>query len=143
MIEVDKSFLDKIATVYRSIEEDRNSLRLFALIFRPDLKQEKDIEKWDLVISATWTNKKSQREAYEYIFSKIIPVFKKPESLTKHLNKVVLLSKTNEFVELFTESVGLVDKDCKEFSEFNLKGENFTLKSAYVFISKPRKQRKK
>lgn len=141
MIEVDKKYLKKLSDLCESIKKDKNSLKLFAFIYRPDISKETGEEKWDLVISAKWTNAKDKREANRYVFSKIIPIFKRPEVLKEYYNSLFLVKQSDKFIDEFTKAIGKINS-LEEIEGRDIDALEFRLQKAYIFISNPKEKKK-
>lgn len=124
-----KEILDKFKSVVLSLEEDYGSILLFALFLRED-----SLEKWDIVVSASWLNS-SDKNAYTMVISKIQSILNVSELV--EISRVVILDNTDPVVSFLQEVCPLTNGGFKETpKDFSVEPFSekfgFTIRKAYI-----------
>lgn len=124
-----KEILDKFKSVVLSLEENYGSILLFALFLRED-----SLEKWDIVVSASWLNS-SDKNAYTKVISKIQSILNSSELI--EISRVVILDNTDPVVSFLQEVCPLTNGGFKETpKDFSVEPFSekfgFTIRKAYI-----------
>jgi hypothetical protein len=107
---MDEKNLKKLKKIDSEIRKDRGVPSFFAAFLRTDILNKQNIEKWDLLFSASWINQKSKRKEREYIFSKLIKKFS-PNELSSFLQKLDIINSKDPFIKEVTKKLGLISND--------------------------------
>lgn len=118
-----ESTLQTLLTLERTISSERGNLVFFGLIKRPDL-----VERWDLVVSASWFNADDHSGDFNYIWGKTRELL----ADLSFLNTVVLLRPTEPFIQLITR-VARIEHSIANFQEVSMNG--LRLEHAIIFTS--------
>ncbi len=96
--------VEKFKAILNSIEKERGDVAIFAL-----LKMDEFIDKWTVVISASWATDDNRSEVFEMIRKKIIEILMPPEvneiariaifPIDEHLIQELLQFKSDTVIE--------------------------------------------
>ncbi len=119
------TILEKLKTVVRSLENEHGPILVFALFLRED-----PLEKWDIVVSATWLNS-NDRLSYETIASKIQKALNSSELV--QLSRIVILDSSDPVVAFLQGEVLVTNGHYKEVPGGTFSDKfGFTIKRAYL-----------
>lgn len=124
-----KEILDKLKSVVRVLEMEHGPLLFFALFLRED-----SLEKWDIVVSATWLSS-SEKAAYKMIVPKIQAALTASELV--QFSRVVILDNTDPVVSFLQGVCPLTNGGFKESpTDFSVEPFSekfgFSIKKAYI-----------
>lgn len=123
-----KEVLDKFKALIKSLESEYGSFLVFALFLR-----EKPFETWDIIISATWLNRR-EMNSYKLISAKLQEFLTESESL--QFSRIVLLDPDDQTVKFLLDLETVKNGGYKEFSGETLTEKfKFTIKRAYLLRS--------
>ena len=125
MIEI----INKIKKAIKSLENEKGPLLICALFLR-----EEPLEKWDVVISASWLSPK-EMQSYKIISSKLKEYLSDSEFL--QYSRIELLNSTDP-VDSYLQSLKTIDNGgYEELSRDELSDKfDFVIKKAYLLRSK-------
>lgn len=127
---------DNLNKVLEEIEGSRGPVALFVLFQRKDIFDSQSLEKWDLVIGASWITQDTKREIEEYIFSLLIK-YVGSETLIDFLYKLKTFSTKSDFVHAYTKAVGDIESvEEKRFVRVDHTPINGVDRSL-IFVSRP------
>jgi hypothetical protein len=132
---IKESIIKRLVRVEKEISSKKGSFILFALFQRMDIWNEKNQEKWDLVISASWINDKNMQNERKYIFNSLLKELK-GEEIAGFIEKLNFINPKDQFIRLITKSIGLREHesgDAKSIDEEKKHG----ISNAYVITSRP------
>lgn len=124
-----KEILDKLKFAVQALENEHGPMLFFALFLRED-----SLEKWDIVVSASWLSS-TEKNAYQTVISKIQHALDTAELVL--FSRVVILDSTDPVVSFLQEVCPLTNGGFKE-SPNNFSVEpfsekfGFTIKKAYI-----------
>ena len=124
-----EQIIKKIKEAIKSLESESGSLSICALFLR-----EEPLEKWDVVISASWLNPK-ELESYKKVSSKFQEFLSEDELLK--FSRVVLLDKNDPVVTYLLDLKSIKNGGYEELNKDDLSDKfKFTIKRAYLLRSK-------
>lgn len=120
-----KTILEKLKGVVLTLEKEFGPLLVFALFLRAD-----PLEKWDIVLSATWLNP-NDISSYNIVTSKIQAVLSTSELV--QLARVVILTDSDPVVSFLQNSETVINGHFGEVSGDTFTEKfGFTIKKAYL-----------
>src|SRR5690348_3114957 len=126
-----KQIIDKLKSLILAIEKENAPLLICALFLR-----EEPLEKWDIVISATWLDSQ-EMQSYEIISSKLQTYLSDSELV--QFSRVVILDQDDPVVSYLQNLETLSNGGYKELRAEDLSEKfKFTIKRAYL----PRSQKR-
>lgn len=126
---------DKLQLFLKKLEEKRGAIKLAALFLRVDLLDESAVERWDLVISASWVEEDKIDLLTEDIFSEMIKTIGGSE-IASFLQKLVLLKNDAVFVHDITQKLGVISS-YTENQVFSVPNSDVVVRKMITFISNP------
>ena len=119
------SIVEKIKNVVLDIEKEHEPLLVCGLFLRSD-----PIERWDMVVSATWLNS-SDLKSYEIIGSKIQKALDKQELI--QFSRIVILDPNDPATIFLQNSFSITNGKIEEVSSEVLSNRfGFTIKKGYL-----------
>lgn len=120
--------INKLKSLIRDLEKEHGSLLICALFLRDG-----DLEKWDIIISASWLNA-TEMQSYKTVSSKL------QESLTDaelvQFSRIVILNKDDPVVSYLLGLETISNGGFKELRADELSEKfKFTIKKAYLLRS--------
>ena len=126
-----KQIIDKLKSLILAIEKENAPLLICALFLR-----EEPLEKWDIVISATWLDSQ-EMQSYEIISSKLQTYLSDSELV--QFSRVVILDQDDPVVSYLQNLETLSNGGYKELRAEDLSEKfKFTIKRAYLLRSQKR-----
>ena len=123
-----KEIIEKLKSEITALEKEKGPLLIFALFLRED-----PLEKWDIIISATWLNSK-EMSSYKLISSRLQEVLSESELL--QFSRIVLLDPEDPVVSFLLDLQTIKNGGYKELSGEVLSDKfKFTIKRAYLLRS--------
>jgi hypothetical protein len=120
--------IEKFKLIIKNIENEHGPLLICALILRDG-----DLEKWDLIISATWLNP-SKMESYKMISSKLQTTFTDSELVM--FSRIVILNNDDPVVSYLQNLQTISNGGYKELRADELSDKfKFSIKRAYLLRS--------
>ncbi len=99
--------IEKFKAILDSIEKEKGSVTIFAL-----LKMDEFIDKWTVVICASWATDENRSEIFEFVRQEIITALT-PEEVSE-VARIAIYPETEHFIqELINYKSGTVIKDKK------------------------------
>jgi hypothetical protein len=124
-----KRIIEKIKNAIDSLEKEHSSLLLCALFLR-----EEPLEKWDIVVSASWLNSK-EMQSYHIVSTKMRAIL--DESEVVRFSRIVILDPEDPVVSYLQNLETISNGGYKELKADELSDEfGFTIKKAYLLRSK-------
>ena len=123
-----KEAIEKIKEAIASLESEKGSLLICVLFLRED-----PLEKWDVVVSATWLDPK-EMQSYKIVSSKLQEFLNDSELL--QFSRIVLLDQNDPIVS-YLQCLATIDNGgFKELEKDELSEKfKFTIKRAYLLRS--------
>jgi hypothetical protein len=120
-----KEILEKFKSIVVNLEKDHGPILIFALFLRED-----PLEKWDIVVSASWLNP-GDMNAYNTIIDRFQGVLTEVDLM--QFSRVVILDDNDPVVSFLQDSCTITNGHIETFSGdvFSEKFK-FTIKSVYV-----------
>jgi hypothetical protein len=120
-----KETIEKLKAVVLELEKEHGPLLIFALFLRED-----PIEKWDIVVSASWLSL-SDLNAYRIVASKVQEALKGPELM--QFSRVVILDDKDPVVAFLQEGYSIKNGHFEELSGDSFSEKfKFAIKRAYL-----------
>jgi hypothetical protein len=129
------SIIKRLVRVEKEISSKKGSFILFALFQRMDIWNEKNQEKWDLVISAAWINDKNMQNERKYIFNSLLKELK-GEEIAGFIEKLNFIDPKDQFIRLITKSIGLREHEVSDVKPID-EEKKHGISNAYVITSRP------
>lgn len=129
-----KQIIEKIKKAVESLEKEHSSLLLCALFLR-----EEPLEKWDIVVSASWLNPQEMK-SYTIVSTKFRNVLDDSEIVL--FSRIVILNPDDPVVSYLQNLETIANGGFKELNAVELSDKfNFTIKKAYLLRSKKKQSR--
>lgn len=123
-----KEIIDKLKALILELEKENGPLLICALFLR-----EEPLEKWDIVISATWLNSR-EMQSYKTVSSKLQK--KLSDSELVQLSRIVILNQDDPVVSYLQGLETITNGGYKELRADDLSAKfKFTIKRAYLLRS--------
>ncbi|MDR3623658.1 MAG: hypothetical protein P4L16_00755 [Chlamydiales bacterium] len=121
--------IEKIKALIKNLEKDKGSLSICALFLRED-----SMEKWDIVIAASWLNP-AEMQSYKTISAKLQECLSASELM--QLSRIVILSQDDPVVSYLQNLETITNGGYKELLLVNELSEKFkfVIKQAYLLRS--------
>lgn len=121
--------IEKLKSLIKDLEKEYGSLLIFALFLRNG-----DLEKWDIIISASWLNP-TEMQSYKTISSKLQEYLSDVELV--QFSRVVILNQDDPVVSYLLGLETISNGGYKELKANELSEKfKFTIKRAYLLRSK-------
>ncbi len=116
--------VDKFKTILSKIQKEKGDVYFFGLF-----KMDEFLEKWTVLLSASWLSEATKKEDFEYVRNLIFSSLSSEEIST--IARLGLLPKEDRLIQLLLK----YQNDTEITSETKLNGN--TLHQGYVIISNP------
>lgn len=128
-----KETQEKLKRIYTQISGEKKPAKFFAAFLNPLILKEKNIEKWDILYSASWFRDFGTRKDYEYVFSKFIKEFNADE-LSVFLEKLILVDVKDSILNEIVSTAGIVEDSVVTLEPFTFKDGKKTMSVPKVII---------
>jgi len=123
-----KEIIEKLKSEITALEKEKGPLLIFAIFLRED-----PLEKWDIIISATWLNSE-EMSAYKLISSRLRDALNDSELL--QFSRIVILDPEDPVVSFLLDLQTIKNGGYQELSGEVLSDKfKFTIKRAYLLRS--------
>lgn len=119
------NFIKQFQVLEGILSKEKGNFELFALFLRED-----SLDKWDLLISATWIKKDGTADLRD-IAQRIQKTLSKKDLLK--LSKIVLINKENPMLDVFNKAIH-IEHGVTEVKDSNFFG--LPIKHAFIITSK-------
>jgi hypothetical protein len=122
----DRIFVDKLKQVAKSLEQNKGRLRLFAAVWKDDIKR------WDILVSASWVDYERMKENIGDIFDALKQQFN--GEFVLRISGIHPLKVTEPLVTQLTKMVNVDEGGDLEFE--NVQVNNLNLERVVVIVSR-------
>jgi hypothetical protein len=120
--------IEKLKVVIKNLEQKRGPLLIYALFLRED-----SLEKWDIIIAASWLNPK-EMESYKTVSNELQEFLSASELV--QISRIVLLNQDDPIVSFLLDLETVKNGGYKELPVETLSDKfRFTIKRAYLLRS--------
>lgn len=124
---MEDNLVQKFQIIYNNINSERSDIYLFAI-----LKMDEYVDKWSVIVSASWIRRENQRDGFNYIARKMQEVLSEKDVST--IARIGTFQPDEHIVRLFNNSVSVQGGSSVKLEDTKING--FQIHEAYIYQSK-------